>query len=175
MSYDPYALAFPAPAFPVSSSDFADGGPLPQSCYNTPDGANDSPALAWGPLPEGTQSLAVTAYDPDAPIPGGLWHWAVKDIPATAAALAHGAGTQKDPALPAGALQLPADLGPAAYSGVQPPPGTGTHRLVICVTALDTPTLDTPEHASLALVNILMISHTLGRGIVTATSQAPDA
>jgi len=175
MTYDPYALAFPAPAFPVSSSDFTDGGALPQSCYNTPDGANESPALAWGPLPEGTQSVVVTAYDPDAPIPGGLWHWAVKDIPASATGLAHGAGNEKDPTLPAGAIQLTSDLGLAAYSGVQPPPGTGPHRLVICVTALGVEILNVPEGASLALANILMIGHTLGRGIIVATSQAPGA
>jgi Raf kinase inhibitor-like YbhB/YbcL family protein len=175
MSYDPYALAFPVPAFPVRSSDFADGGALPQSCYSTANGANESPALAWGPLPEGTRSIVVTAYDPDAPIPGGLWHWAVKDIPAAAPGLVHGAGTEKAPTLPAGAIQLTNDLGQTAYSGVQPPPGTGTHRLVICVTALAVDTLDIPERASLALVNILMISHTLGRGIIVATSQAPEA
>ena len=175
MSYDPYALAFPVPAFPVSSSDFDGGGALPPSCYNTPDGANESPALAWGTLPEGARSVVVTAYDPDAPIPGGLWHWAVKDIPAAAPELVHGAGTEKDPTLPAGAIQLTNDLGQAAYSGVQPPPGTGTHRLVICVTALAVDTLDIPEGASLALANILMIGHTLGRGIIVATSQAPDA
>ena len=174
MGYDPYALAFPAPAFPVSSSDFTGGDALPHSCYNAP-GANESPALAWGPLPEGTRSAVVTAYDPDAPIPGGLWHWAVKDIPAVAAGLVHGAGTEKDPALPAGALQLTNDLCQAAYSGVQPPPGTGIHRLIICVTALGVDTLDVPERASLALVNILMIGHTLGRGIIVATSQPPDA
>jgi Raf kinase inhibitor-like YbhB/YbcL family protein len=175
MTYEPYALAFPAPAFPVSSSDFTDGGALPQSCYNTANGADESPALTWGPLPEGSKSVVVTAYDPDAPIPGGLWHWAIKDIPAATASLVHGADTEKDPRLPAGAIQLTNDLGQAAYSGVQPPPGTGTHRLVICVTALGVETLDVPEGASLALVNILMIGHTLGRGIIVATSQAPDA
>ncbi len=90
-------------------------------------------------------------------------------------AMPTGWAEEKDPTLPAGAIQLTSDLGLAAYSGVQPPPGTGLHRLVICVTALGVDTLDVPEGASLALVNILMIGHTLGRGIIVATSQAPGA
>ncbi len=43
------------------------------------------------------------------------------------------------------------------------------------ITALGVQALDIPEGASLALVNILMIGHTLGRGIIVATSRAPDA
>jgi hypothetical protein len=69
MSYDPYALAFPAPAFSLSSKDFEACGPLPASAYQP---ANESPELSWGPLPTGTKSLVVTAFDADAPIPGGL-------------------------------------------------------------------------------------------------------
>ena len=54
MTYDPYALAFPAPAFTVTSKDFTDGGALPDSAYQP---RNESPELSWGPLPEGTRSL----------------------------------------------------------------------------------------------------------------------
>ncbi|MEY9939017.1 Raf kinase inhibitor-like YbhB/YbcL family protein [Streptacidiphilus sp. MAP5-52] len=170
--YNPYDLAVPARAFTLTSSDFPARGELPSSAYNTEGGANESPALAWTDLPEGTRSLAVAAFDADAPIPGGLWHWAVKDIPASLPGLPRGAGR------PGGAhpgAPLPNDLGQAGYSGVNPPPGTGTHRLYICATALDVPTLDVPEGASLAMFNILMIPHTLGRAILTGTSQAPDA
>lgn len=45
MSYDPYALAFPAAAFPLSSKEFEDGGALPASAYQP---ANESPELSWG-------------------------------------------------------------------------------------------------------------------------------
>ncbi|MFC0436860.1 YbhB/YbcL family Raf kinase inhibitor-like protein [Kutzneria buriramensis] len=160
MSYDPYALAFPAPAFPVTSREFDAGGPLPIWSYQP---ANESPELSWGVLPSEARSLVVTAFDADAPIPGGLWHWAVKDIPATASGLAHnvtGIG-----------MPLANDLGQRAYTGVNPPPGTGTHRLVICVTALGVDILDLPEDASLAMLNIAMIPHTVGRGILVGTSK----
>jgi len=60
MSYDPYALAFPAPAFPVTSREFNAGGPLPTWSYQP---ANQSPELSWGPLPSDARSLVVTAFD----------------------------------------------------------------------------------------------------------------
>lgn len=166
MAYQPYSLAFPAPEFSLRSNDFADGQPLPQAAYAT--GGNSSPQLEWSDLPDGTQSIVLTAYDPDAPIPGGLWHWLVKDIPGSATGLERGVGAD---GLPAPAVHLPNDLGVAAYSGVNPPPGTGVHRLVICATALSVPTLDLPGHASAALLNISLIQHTLGRALLTGTSE----
>src|SRR5262249_52309953 len=102
MTYDPYALVFPAAALAVAAEAFAHGGPLPASALAA--SGNESPALTWGLVPDGTKSLVVTAYDADAPIPGGLWHWIVKDIPATVRGLAAGA-------LPPGATVLPNDLG----------------------------------------------------------------
>jgi Raf kinase inhibitor-like YbhB/YbcL family protein len=169
MAYDPYALAFPAPPFTLVSDDFADQGALPAACYA--EGGNQSPQLSWSELPEGTQSLVLTAYDPDAPIPGGLWHWIVKDLPASVDGLARAAGALGGAGLPGPAVSLPNDLGQPAYSGVKPPPGTGTHRLVICATALSVPSLELPPGAGPALLNITVIGHTLGRALLTGTSQ----
>ncbi len=173
MTIDPYALAFPASEFALSSTDVAPGAPLPAACFNTVSGANQSPELTWGPLPEGTRSVVVTGFDPDAPIPGGLWHWAVKDIPAAVPGLPRDAGRVGGRHLPAGSVALVNDLGVAGYSGVNPPPGSGTHRLVLAVTALDAEVLDLPAGASLAVLNIAMITHTLGRALLVGTSQAP--
>ncbi|GAB7037174.1 MULTISPECIES: YbhB/YbcL family Raf kinase inhibitor-like protein [Catenuloplanes] len=159
MTYDPYALAFPAPAFAVTSTDFTHGGALPDSAYQP---LNESPALSWGPLPGGTRSLVVTAFDADAPIPGGLWHWAVKDVPATLSGIPHGGGA---------GTALVNDLGVTGYTGAKPPAGTGTHRMFICVTALAVDSLEVPHDASRALLNIAMIPHTLGRGIIVGTSE----
>ncbi|WP_327141087.1 YbhB/YbcL family Raf kinase inhibitor-like protein [Nocardia sp. NBC_01327] len=173
MNYNPYALALPAIEFDLRSDDFENGGALPASCYNTEAGANRSPALAWSGLPDGTRSLVITAFDADAPIPGGLWHWAIKDVPAAAGSIKADAGASGGSNLPAGALTLTNDLGQAAYSGVRPPPGTGTHRLFVCATALSVDHLELPPAASLAMLNIVMIPHTLGRAVIVGTSDAP--
>ncbi|MFI7601630.1 YbhB/YbcL family Raf kinase inhibitor-like protein [Actinoplanes sp. NPDC049681] len=169
MDHDPYAKAFPVPAFPLASTDFAPGGPLPPSACATVDGPGESPALSWGPLPQAARSVVVTAFDADAPIPGGLWHWVVKDIPASVGGLPRGAADR----LPAGACHLANDLGRAAYSGAKPPPGTGTHRMFLAVTALDVEVLEVPAGASLAMLHILMVPHTVGRGVLVGTSVAP--
>jgi Raf kinase inhibitor-like YbhB/YbcL family protein len=154
VSYDPYALAIPAvPAFPVQSKDFTDGGPLPDSAYQP---ASVPPALTWSGLPDGTRSLVVTAFDADAPIPGGFWHWAVRDVP------------------PGGDASLGVavanSLGRREYTGANPPPGTGTHRVFFCVTALAVPSLEVAADASLAMLHVALIPHTLGRGVLVGTS-----
>ena len=51
-------------------------------------GQNRSPALAWSAYPTGTKSFALVMHDPDAPMPGGFYHWVVYNIPAGARALA---------------------------------------------------------------------------------------
>jgi hypothetical protein len=88
--------------------------------------------LAWSNVPAGTLSFAVTIHDPDAPRPGGWWHWVVFDIPATATGLPSGPGGR---GLPAGAKAARNDFGEAGYGGPCPPPGK-PHRYVAAVWAL---------------------------------------
>ena len=92
----------------------------------------------------------------------------MKDIPASLDSLASGAGA--DPSEPGTALVN--SLGNRGFSGVNPPSGTGTHRLFIAAPALSVPVLEIPDGASAALVNVLMIQHTVGRGILVGTSTA---
>ena len=67
-------------------------------------GDNISPALRWHGAPKGTQSYALTVYDPDAPTGSGWWHWVVFNIPAKSNALpGHIQGDGKG--LPDGAIQ----------------------------------------------------------------------
>src|ERR1700712_1237156 len=94
-------------SFTVRSPDVQDGQPI-DDAYAGGHG-NRSPQLSWSGFPEGTQSFAVTCYDPDAPTPSGFWHWAVAGIPATTIALPQGAGDGSS--LPAGAIQLRNDAG----------------------------------------------------------------
>src|SRR5690625_1348476 len=90
---NPYALMREVPGFTLTSSHIQHGEPLPAEIYQEHmGGSNLSPQLSWSGFPEGTQSFAVTCYDPDAPTGSGYWHWAVANIPATVTSLDAGAG-----------------------------------------------------------------------------------
>jgi hypothetical protein len=58
-------------------SAFANGGPIPRKY--TCDGEDISPSLLWSNAPEDTQSFALIADDPDAPI--STWtHWLLYNL-----------------------------------------------------------------------------------------------
>ena len=73
----------------LSSPAFANGAPIPPRF--TADGAGASPPLVWGPLPEGTESLALIVEDFDAPSPQPFVHAILWDVPADRHSLAEGA------------------------------------------------------------------------------------
>jgi Raf kinase inhibitor-like YbhB/YbcL family protein len=129
------ASAEPAAAFTLASSDLASGTFAPRFLYDGAgcSGGNVSPALAWSDPPQGTKSFGVTLFDPDAPTGQGWWHWVVYDIPAAVHSLPAGAGQ----ALPAGARQTRNDFGGPGYGGPCPPAGSGPHRYVFTVYALN--------------------------------------
>lgn len=127
-----------AAGFTVTTPDFADGGTIGMAQVHTRcQGQNRSPALAWSGEPAGTQSFGVTMYDPDAPAPGGWWHWTVFNIPAGVHGLAANAGAGTPGLLPAGAGEGRNDFGFSHYGGPCPPPGA-PHRYEITVYALKT-------------------------------------
>jgi Raf kinase inhibitor-like YbhB/YbcL family protein len=87
-------------------------------------GADLSPAFSWSSAPEGTQSFAFIADDPDAP--GGTWvHWVAWNIPASVTSLPE--GFPKDAELKDGTRQGKNDFGKLGYNGPCPPPGA-PHR-----------------------------------------------
>ena len=158
--------------FTLSSPDIPSGGTVPPhfefdgfGCS----GQNQSPILQWSGAPVGTQSFAVTVYDPDAPTGSGWWHWFVVDLPATTAQLVPNAGAQGGAGLPAGARQIRNDYGAFAWGGVCPPPGDKPHRYVFTVHALSVPRLDIPDDATAALAGFMVNAHTLAKASFTAT------
>ena len=159
-------------AFTLTSTHIADQQALPLQFVHSAMGAggqNVSPDLAWSGAPEGTQSYALTMYDPDAPTGSGWWHWVVYDIPASATGLVMGAGAAGGAALPAGAKLGRTDFGTAEYGGAAPPPGHGPHRYIFTLYALNTGKLDVPPDASAAMVGFYIHFDKLAQAQLTAT------
>ena len=125
-------------------------------------GDNKSPALQWKNPPAGTQSFAITVYDPDAPTGSGWWHWSVINLPADTQALAADAGAVGDANLPKGASHVRIDYGVAAWGGVCPPEGDKPHRYIFKVHALKTPRLDIPADATAALAGYMINANAIG-------------
>lgn len=163
------ALASPALAqMTLASPDMTEGGTLGAAqvfdgfgCT----GANTSPALEWSGVPQGTESLVVTAYDPDAPTGSGWWHWTVFNIPADATGLASGASGD---GLPGAAVEGRTDFGSPGFGGACPPPGS-VHRYIFTVYALGVAELPLDEGASGAMVGFMARANALDAAALTVT------
>lgn len=166
-----FGATLPAPAFELTSTDIHPGKPMPKAqefngfgC----DGDNLSPQLAWKNPPAGTQSYAITVYDPDAPTGSGWWHWTVANLPANTTSLPQGAGGQPK-LLPAGAVQGRTDFGQPGFGGACPPQGDKPHRYQFTVWALKTLSLPVDEQASGALFGYMIRANAIGKASLTAT------
>ena len=176
----PYSKLPPVASFPVTSPDFTPGGPFAPAQYSAvfqvPGGQDLSPQLDWSGAPEGTKSFAVTMFDPDAPIPSGFWHWGLVDLPADTEGLPAGAGAP-DAKLPGAAFHLPMEAGMNQFVGAAPPAGTGRHRYVFAVHALDVDSvrdLGVTDKSSIAVFHFTVREHTLARGLVEGWASADE-
>jgi Raf kinase inhibitor-like YbhB/YbcL family protein len=145
-----------AMSFALKSTAFANGGEIPRRY--TCDGADLSPALSWVGVPAGTQSLALIADDPDAPV--GTWtHWILWNVSAKATVLPE--GVPQIETLDNGARQGRNDFKRIGYGGPCPPPGK-THRYFFKLYALDT-RLDLKAGASKNELEFAMKGHVLSQ------------
>jgi Raf kinase inhibitor-like YbhB/YbcL family protein len=118
-------------SFALKTTAFAVGGEIPKKY--TCDGANVSTALNWNDAPAGTQSFALIADDPDAPV--GTWtHWIIWNIPAKATALPEGVPKVEESS--DGTRQGTNDFKRIGYGGPCPPAGK-PHRYFFKLYALD--------------------------------------
>jgi Raf kinase inhibitor-like YbhB/YbcL family protein len=156
-------------AFQLTSPDISEGQQLDNQFVLNGfgcEGGNVSPALEWTGTPEGTKSLVVTAYDPDAPTGSGWWHWVAFNIPANVSSLVQGAGSTGG-AMPEGAIQSLTDFGTPGFGGACPPAGE-VHRYQFKVHALGVEALGLDENASSALVGFMTGANTIATAELTA-------
>lgn len=153
----------------VTSEDFADGEPLPESAgFGF---GNTSPQLSWSGAPEATRSFLLLCHDPDAPVIGGFDHWAVVGIPADVTSLDRGAGTFGLQIGDGIAVTLLNDYGTRDYGGCAPPEGDRLHRYIFTVWALDTDNTGLDASASVAKAQFSTLDNVLARGSITGTYQ----
>jgi Raf kinase inhibitor-like YbhB/YbcL family protein len=111
--------------FTLESDAFRNAEPIPRQY--TCQGDDVSPPLRWRDPPDGTQSLALVADDPDAP--GGVFtHWVAWGLDSAGEGLGEG---ERPPS------EGRNDFGSTGYRGPCPPPGHGRHRYVFRLYALD--------------------------------------
>lgn len=156
-------LAAPAMAeeFILTSPDIAEGQQLSSDFVFEGfgcNGGNLAPTLNWSGAPEGTESFAVTVYDPDAPTGSGWWHWFSFNIPAEVTSLSRGDEIN--------GVQLTNDYGAEGFGGACPPPGE-VHRYQFTVHALST-TLEIDNTASNALAGFMVNANSLASSTITA-------
>lgn len=103
----------------------------------TCDGENINPQILIGGVPENAKSLALIIDDPDSPS-GNFTHWLVWNINPQTAEI-------KENSVPENAIQGKSDSGKSQYVG--PCPGSGIHRYIFRIFALDA-TINLPQGAS---------------------------
>jgi len=146
-------------AFTLTTTAFSAGGAIPKK--HTCDGADLSPALAWNDAPAGTQTFALIADDPDAPV--GTWtHWVIWNIPAKLTGLAE--NVLKTETLADGTRQGRNDFRRIGYGGPCPPPGK-PHRYFFRLYALDSK-LDLHAGSSRAELERAISGHVLAQAEV---------
>ena len=159
------ATSAKANAFELKSKDLAPGSKIAEEFVFNGfgcSGQNNSPELHWANPPKGTQSFALTVYDPDAPTGSGFWHWIVYNIPATVSSIEKNwkiAGT--------GASEVANDYGNASYGGPCPPPGK-PHHYIFTVHALKSAKLEIPTGATSAVARFNIEAATIGKAKLTA-------
>ena len=132
----------------------------------TCDGADISPKIHIGNIPEGTKALAIIMDDPDAPV--GTWvHWVAWNITPTTTipeAVPKTRNTVKDGISFTQGIN---DFHKIGYGGPCPPKGHGDHHYHIKVYALDT-TLNLSGNVTKQILEKAMKGHILAWGEAVA-------
>ncbi|HKI56069.1 MAG TPA: YbhB/YbcL family Raf kinase inhibitor-like protein [Trueperaceae bacterium] len=155
--------------FTLGSSSLQNGTFAPAQALNkfSCTGGDVSPALSWTGAPAGTQSFAITMFDPDARNGQGFWHWTMYDIAAGTTGLQEGAGAPGSELAPAGAVEGATSFGAPGYGGPCPPQGDAPHHYQLTVYALDVATLDVPADATPVILHQIIRDHALATAVLS--------
>lgn len=161
-------------ALAITSTTFADGGPLPTAAaHPSVGGANRSPHLAWSGAPDGTRSFAVACWDPDAPTTVGFCHLILANLPPDRTELPE--GELSGARAPAGATFGLCDWGTVGYGGMGPPPGDDPHHYQWTVYALGADQVDVDDRTTYAKFRFLIRQHVLASDCRTGRFGLPAA
>ncbi|MBI2589316.1 YbhB/YbcL family Raf kinase inhibitor-like protein [Candidatus Saccharibacteria bacterium] len=136
----------------LGSPVFKDGEAIPATY--TCKGQNVNPPLNIVGIPASAKSLALVVHDPDA-VSGDFVHWIMWDMPMSVANIDVNM-------VPDGAIQGVNDGGKNGYMGPCPPAGTGTHRYMFELHALDK-TLSLPPATNRDQLQKAMQGHILAK------------
>jgi Raf kinase inhibitor-like YbhB/YbcL family protein len=146
----------------LTSTAFNQNGIIP--IQYTCKGDNVNPPLNIIDVPNGTKSLSLIMHDPDTPV-GDYLHWIMWDMqPSTQAISAN--------SVPVGAVQGANDSHSNQYIGPCPPKGTGSHRYIFELYALDTILNLRPDATSRAQLEEAMKDHVLAHSVLTGIATA---
>ena len=149
-------------AMKLFSPAFQDGNEIP--IRFTCEGEDRSPTLFWQNIPDGTQSLALTCVDPDAPM--GDWiHWIAWNIPPEPNTLLEAV----DPYDQHRFTQGTNSWGRTGYGGPCPPPGHGTHHYIFTLYALNTNRLHLDSGAKIEDLLSVIEGHVVKQATLTGT------
>lgn len=115
-------------------------------------GKNLAPTITWDNPPAETRSFALTVFDPDVQNRSGWWNYIVYDIPLSVRVF-------KDGLPPRDAIISTNDGGFRGYMGFCPARGSGKHRYIFTIYALDVDKLDVPQSATPGLVSYVLNQH----------------
>ncbi|HJP81485.1 MAG TPA: YbhB/YbcL family Raf kinase inhibitor-like protein [Candidatus Saccharimonadales bacterium] len=121
-------------------------------------GRNKNPPLIIKNAPGAAVSFAVIMHDPDA-VRGDFLHWIIWNIPGNTVSIDEGIA-------PKGATQGLNDMRKAEYLRPLPPSGTGVHRYVFNLYALDT-LFDLPHDAERSTVEKMIEKHVIAEASLT--------
>ena len=143
------------------SAVFREGAVIP--IQYTCKGQNVNPPLNILHTPTGTQSFALIMHDPDA-VSGDFLHWLIWDIPPSTENISVNS-------VPVGAMQGYNGSDKIGYAGPCPPAGSGTHRYIFELYALDK-MLDLRRDTSWQDLESAMKDHVLDKSTLTGVFSA---